>query len=156
MILDIGELPSIKDREKNKIVYVRGAFDILHAGHIDFLEYAKQQGDILVAGIISDKVIKQNKGKDRPIKPETDRLQVINAIRSVDYAFVVPPPISSKSSTEIVIEVLKPHVFVLFNEKPTYTKYFEDLLKKSNVELILDNSSKKASTTQFVEKIRRG
>lgn len=156
MILDIGELPSIKKREKNKIVYVRGAFDILHAGHIDFLEYAKQQGDVLVAGIISDEIIKQNKGKDRPIKPETDRLQVINAIRSVDYAFVVPRPTPSKSSTEIVIEALKPHVFVLFNEKPTYTKHFEDLFKKYNMELILDNSSKKASATQFVEKIRRG
>lgn len=61
----------------------------------------------------------------------------------------------SKSSTEIVIEALKPHVFVLFNEKPTYTEHFEKLLKQYDVKLILDNSTKKASTTQFVEKIRK-
>lgn len=65
---------------------------------------------------------------------EADRLQVINAIRSVDYAFIVPPPAASKSSTEIVIEALKSHVFVLFNEKPTYTEYFEKLLKQYNID----------------------
>ena len=155
MILDIKDLSSIENGASNKLVYVRGAFDILHAGHIDFLRYAKQQGDILIVGLISDQVIKQNKGKDRPIKPETDRLQVVNAIGVVDYAFIVPPPTASKSSTEIVIEALKPHIFVLFNEKLAYTEHFKKLLRRYDVRLILDNSNKKASTTQFVEKIRK-
>lgn len=155
MILGVSQLPSVKQGTKHKIVYVRGAFDILHAGHIEFLEYAKKQGDVLVVGVISDPVIRQNKGHDRPIKPETDRLQVINAIRSVDYAFIVPAPTAEKTSTEIVIEVLEPHVFVLFNEKITYTEHFKKLLQQHNIELVLDNSNKKASTTQFVKKIRK-
>lgn len=155
MILNTNELSSARNSMKGKIVYVRGAFDLLHSGHIEFLEYAKRQGDLLIVGIISDKVIKQNKGKDRPIKPEIDRLLVVNAIRSVDYAFIVPRPTASKSSTEIVIEALKPHIFVLFNEKTTYTEHFTKLIKKYDVELIIDNSDKKASTTQLVEKIKR-
>lgn len=154
MILDVKELASIAKGTKNQIVYARGAFDILHAGHIEFLEYAKQQGEVLVIGIISDSIIRQNKGAGRPIKSELDRLQVINAIKSVDYAFIVPAPTKSKSSTEIVIEALRPHVFVLFNEKPAYTKHFEKLLGRHDIKLVLDNSNKKASTTQFVKKIK--
>lgn len=156
MILKFDDLLRIRNRVKGKIVYARGAFDILHAGHIEFLEFAKQQGDILVVGIIADEVIRQNKGKDRPIKNEVDRLQVIDALRSVDYAFIVPEPSTLKTSTENVIEALQPHVFALFNEKEKYTQHFEELLKRFGVKLVLDNSNKKASTTQFIEKIRKG
>ena len=127
MILDIGDLPSIKDREKGKIVYARGAFDILHAGHIDFLEYAKQQGDVLIVGIISDQVIRQNKGADRPIKDERDRLEVMNAIRYADYTFIVPAPTNSKTHLRRLSLSFLNHMFLYYS------------MRKLNTLLILKN-----------------
>ncbi len=155
MLLKFDDLLHLRNKTKGNIVYARGAFDILHAGHIEFLEYARQQGDVLVVGIIPDKVIKQNKGKDRPVKDETDRLHVINAIKSVDYAFIVPSPTESVTSTEFVIRALKPDVFVLFDEKQGYTQHFEKLLKQYGVRLILDKSNKISSTTSLVKKLRK-
>lgn len=154
MILNHTDLSQIRTRHKNTIIYARGAFDILHAGHIAFIEFAKQHGDILVLGIISNKVVSQSKGKDRPVKNEQDRVRVANAIKGIDYTFIVPPPTDTISSTELVIEQLHPDKFVLFNEKEAHTKHFQKLLKQHGIQLILDDSPKLSSTTALIERMR--
>ncbi len=155
MILNYTDLPQVRSSCDGTIVYARGAFDILHAGHIAFIEFAQQHGDVLVLGVISDKVVGQSKGKDRPVKNQEDRVRVANAIKGVDYAFIVPSPTDALSSTELVIKQLRPDKFVLFNEKEVYTNHFQKLLGQCNVQLILDDSTKLSSTTALIQKMRK-
>jgi rfaE bifunctional protein nucleotidyltransferase chain/domain len=75
--------------EGKRIVYTSGSFDILHIGHIYLLNWAKQQGNILVVGLNSDEIIRQKKGEARPIIPLDNRLTTIDALRAVDYAVAV-------------------------------------------------------------------
>ncbi|HEY5141132.1 MAG TPA: adenylyltransferase/cytidyltransferase family protein [Methylococcales bacterium] len=148
------QLSSIKN-EYDTVVYARGAFDILHAGHIEFINYAKSQGDTLVLGIISDNAIRENKGEGRPVKNEGDRLIVADAIKGVDYAFVVPVPDGTYSATEKVLRVLKPDVFVLYDEVPEHTNHFKKLIADYQIKLVLDNSKKRLSTTELIKKIKQ-
>ena len=67
------------------VVFTNGCFDILHAGHVRYLEQAKSYGDILVLGLNTDASVRENKGPRRPINSERDRAEVVGALRAVDY-----------------------------------------------------------------------
>ena len=74
-----------KEREKGKkIVFTNGCFDILHAGHVDYLQKARKQGDFLVLGLNDDKSISSIKGPERPINEELQRARVLAALGCVD------------------------------------------------------------------------
>jgi rfaE bifunctional protein nucleotidyltransferase chain/domain len=75
-------------QQKLKIGFTSGAFDLLHSGHVDYLEKAKSQCDVLIVGLNSDQSIKKYKGDQRPIIPQTSRAKVIAALESVDYIFI--------------------------------------------------------------------
>jgi D-beta-D-heptose 7-phosphate kinase/D-beta-D-heptose 1-phosphate adenosyltransferase len=75
-------------RKGKKVVFTNGCFDILHYGHAKYLEEAKKKGDILVVGVNSDASVKRIKGDKRPIISQNDRLGLIAALESVDYAFL--------------------------------------------------------------------
>lgn len=94
-------------RQGKRIVLTNGCFDILHRGHIAFLNRAKTLGDVLVVGVNSDQSIQRLKGPDRPINRLDDRLQVLAALSSVDHvtAFSEDTPIE-------LIDIVRPDVFV--------------------------------------------
>ena len=71
-------------RKGKKIVFTNGCFDLLHYGHVKYLEDAKRKGDILVVAINSDASVRKLKGKNRPIVNQKDRLGLIAALESVD------------------------------------------------------------------------
>ena len=71
-----------------KIVFTNGCFDVLHRGHIEYLQYCKQQGDVVVLGLNSDNSVRQLKGPERPINNQHDRAAVLAALESVDYIVV--------------------------------------------------------------------
>src|SRR3989344_4614462 len=75
-----------------KIATINGAFDIVHAGHLDMLEEAKQQGDVLFVGINSDGSIKDEKGPGRPIIGEQERAALLAALICVDYVVIIDAP----------------------------------------------------------------
>src|SRR5689334_11766824 len=75
-----------------KIVTVNGGFDILHAGHLDMLEEAKQRGDYLFVGVNSDTSIKNKKGEERPFIPEAERIAMLAALACVDYVVLLDFP----------------------------------------------------------------
>ena len=77
-------IKSLKAKNKT-IVTTNGCFDILHVGHVRYLEQAKSYGDILIVALNSDKSVKKIKGENRPINNENDRAEVLSALRSVDY-----------------------------------------------------------------------
>lgn len=73
------------ERSGKKVVFTNGCFDILHVGHIEYLEEAKSLGDILVVGLNSDESVKRLKGSERPLQNENDRARILGALKSVDY-----------------------------------------------------------------------
>jgi len=96
----------LKSRRK-KIVFTNGCFDLLHWGHVKYLQDAKKKGDILVVGINSDSSVKKIKGKNRPVINQKDRLRLIAALESVDYAVLF------KEDTPLkIIKLIKPDVLV--------------------------------------------
>ena len=94
-------------REGKKIVFTNGCFDILHSGHISYLQQAAELGDVLVVGINSDKSISAIKGNKRPIVPLEQRQLVLAALESVDYV------VAFSSLTPLdIIEAISPDVLV--------------------------------------------
>ena len=75
-------------KENKKIVTTNGVFDLLHVGHVRYLERARKLGDVLIVGVNSDSSVKTNKGDKRPINNEKSRLIVLAGIESVDYVFL--------------------------------------------------------------------
>jgi len=99
----LEELPALlKDR---KVVLANGCFDILHVGHVRYLEAARALGDVLVVAVNSDRSVRSIKDSGRPILDETERVALISALRCVDHVILFDEP-----DVRRVIEVLKPAV----------------------------------------------
>jgi len=130
------------------IVTCNGSFDLFHYGHLVFLNYAKQQGDILVVGLNSDKSIKKYKSENRPIVPEEQRSKIIAALEIVDYVTIfdetVPMPF---------IESVKPNVHA--NGAEYGADCIEaDTVKKYGGKIYLVPRLDGLSTTELIEKIK--
>lgn len=94
-------------KQGRKIVSTSGCFDILHAGHVTYLEEAKRKGDALIILLNSDTSVKQLKGEERPVVPQTERAVVIAGLESVDYVCIF----SEKTPCDI-IKKIKPDVVI--------------------------------------------
>lgn len=91
--------------EGKKIVLAGGCFDILHLGHITFLEKAKEQGDVFFVLLESDENIKRTKGTMRPINTQTDRAKILSSLSMVDYVVTLPDITDNKLYDELVIHI---------------------------------------------------
>ena len=92
-ILPLDALPAWRAElrvQGKKLVATNGCFDILHAGHVTYLEAARQQGDALLVGLNSDGSVRQLKGEGRPVNGETDRAAVLAALQAVDAVCIFP------------------------------------------------------------------
>ena len=94
-------------RSKNVIVFTNGCFDVIHRGHIEYLEFCKAQGDVVVVGLNSDKSVKMIKGPERPINNQRDRAAILAALEVVDFItiFDEPDPLN-------LIKKVKPDILV--------------------------------------------
>src|SRR5690606_8240797 len=92
---------SLKSRG-DRIVTVNGSFDLLHAGHLHILEEAKAQGDVLIVGLNSDASVRDNKGADRPLIPQSQRARMLLALRAVDYVHVFEEPVPMPFLAEVM------------------------------------------------------
>jgi rfaE bifunctional protein nucleotidyltransferase chain/domain len=107
-ILSPGALAGVlKKRAGNKVVFTNGCFDILHAGHVTYLERARKLGDILIVALNSDASTRRLKGAGRPVNPLQDRAKVVAALESVSYvtSFGEDTPLR-------LIKTLKPDILV--------------------------------------------
>jgi rfaE bifunctional protein nucleotidyltransferase chain/domain len=109
MIVELKELLELleKVRGKKKIVFTNGCFDILHAGHADYLNKAKSLGDILVVGINSDASMRRIKGEKRPILPQQMRAYLLDNLKPVDYVVIF-----EEDTPLELIKAIKPDVLV--------------------------------------------
>lgn len=90
-----------------KVVFTNGCFDILHKGHVAYLQKAKKLGDVLVVGMNSNASVRRLKGSDRPVNSEKDRAFVLSALGCVDKVVIF-----SEDTPERLIRALRPDVLV--------------------------------------------
>lgn len=90
-----------------KVVFTNGCFDIIHAGHVLYLEQARMMGDVLILGLNSDASIRRLKGETRPVNTQTDRATVVAALASVDYVVIF-----DQDTPYRLIDLIKPDLLV--------------------------------------------
>ncbi|HXZ20681.1 MAG TPA: D-glycero-beta-D-manno-heptose 1-phosphate adenylyltransferase [Candidatus Acidoferrales bacterium] len=93
-------------RNRRRIVFTNGCFDLLHPGHIRCLEQARALGDLLIVAINSDTSVRRMKGADRPVVPEAERAEVLAALVAVDYVTVFEEDTPREIITKIMPDVL--------------------------------------------------
>ena len=140
-------LTTVSELKKNnkKIVFTNGCFDILHIGHIKYLEAAKSHGDILIVGLNSDQSIEIIKGANRPINPANDRANIIAALKSVDYLVVF-----DEETPLNLIRSIKPDVLVKGGDYENKKVIGEEIVNK----LVIIPFIEGKSTTKIIERIK--
>ena len=105
-IADVRRLRDALDQQGKKLVFTNGCFDLLHAGHVRYLEQARALGDAMVVALNSDQSVRVLKGADRPLNPQNDRAEVMSALRAVDAVVVF-----DDARATSLIEAIRPHVY---------------------------------------------
>ena len=135
----------LKARDK-KIVFTNGCFDILHAGHVRYLETAKSYGDVLILGLNSDRSVKALKGETRPINTQLDRAYILAALEAVDYVVVF-----DEDTPYDLIKAIKPHVLVKGGDYEGKEVVGQDIADELKLVQFVDGKS----TTETIEKIQK-
>ncbi|MGH7245792.1 MAG: adenylyltransferase/cytidyltransferase family protein [Candidatus Levyibacteriota bacterium] len=103
--------------QQKTIVLCGGCFDILHLGHIDFLENAKKKGDVLFVMVESDETIKKTKGEKRPMFTQNDRAKMLSSLRFVDTVILLPSLRTDQEYDEIV-QAIRPAIIAVTQHDP--------------------------------------
>ncbi|MDX4026552.1 D-glycero-beta-D-manno-heptose-7-phosphate kinase [Aliarcobacter skirrowii] len=104
---EIEKLAKRLHSQGKKIVFTNGCFDILHVGHVKYLEEAKSYGDVLILGLNADSSVRKLKGESRPINTQDDRAYILASLESVDYVVIF-----EEETPYELIKLIKPHVLV--------------------------------------------
>jgi rfaE bifunctional protein nucleotidyltransferase chain/domain len=133
-----------------KVILTNGCFDLLHAGHVRYLEAAKQYGDILVVAVNSDESVRQLKGEGRPLRPLEDRLVTLAAMEAVDLAF----PFDDLRIDKLLREI-KPAVWIKGGDYTVETldKGEVEAAKEVGCEIIILPLVQSLSTTEILERM---
>ena len=135
----------LKSRDK-KIVFTNGCFDLLHAGHVRYLETAKSFGDMLILGLNSDRSVTVLKGEGRPINTQLDRAYILAALEAVDYVVIF-----DKDTPYDLIKAVKPHVLVKGGDYEGQEVVGQDIADELKLVQFVDGKS----TTKTIEKIQQ-
>lgn len=142
-------LPIVQElKAQNKVIVTNnGSYDILHIGHVTGLFVSKEQGDVLIIGLNSDKSIKEYKSKDRPINNQEMRARMLAALPCVDYIFIF-----DETTPHNFIEKIKPHIHT--NGAEYGTECVEkDAVEENGGKIFLLPMVEGFKTTSIIEKI---
>ncbi|SFV87783.1 ADP-heptose synthase / D-glycero-beta-D-manno-heptose 7-phosphate kinase [hydrothermal vent metagenome] len=135
-------------KSKNKrVIFTNGCFDLLHAGHVRYLETAKSFGDVLIVGLNADQSVAALKGEGRPINTQSDRAYLLAALEAVDFVVIF-----DEDTPYNLIKAIKPHVLVKGGDYEGKEVVGQTIVE----ELKLVQFVKGKSTTKTIEKIQRG
>ena len=144
------EVDRLRKQEK-KIVSTSGCFDILHAGHVAYLEEAKAKGDVLIVFLNSDSSVKRLKGEQRPIVPENERAMVIAGLEAVDYVCIF-----HEQTPCSVIEKIKPDIVIKDGDYSGKIIPEMDVVNTYGGRVEYVSMTQGCSSTNIIEKIKRG
>lgn len=136
----------LETRKNQKIVFTNGCFDILHVGHVKYLEMAKSFGDILIVGLNADDSIKRLKGESRPINPLEDRAYILASLESVNYVI----PFEEDTPLEL-ITAIKPDILVKGADYEGKVVVGSDIAKEVRLVQFVEGKS----TTRIIERAQQ-
>ncbi len=139
----------LQQHEGKKIVFTNGCFDLLHRGHVTYLNEAKKLGDILIVGINADESVRKLKGPERPINSEKDRAFVLENLKAVDFV-----EIFHEETPKNLIEKIKPNVLVKGGDWPIEKIVGYEFVTSYGGKVFNLTFVEGHSTTNMVEKIR--
>lgn len=131
-----------------RVVFTNGCFDILHRGHVTYLEFARAQGDALIVGLNSDSSVRAAKGPGRPVNPEDDRAFVLAALRAVDAVVIF-----DEDEPRDLIAAIAPDVLVKGRDWAHYVSG-RDVVEARGGRVVLAELVEGRSTTSTIERIR--
>ena len=135
--------------EKKIIVFTNGCFDILHPGHVYYLNHAKNMGDCLVVGLNTDASVKRIKGPKRPLVCEKDRARVLASLESVDYVVFFDDDTPQK-----LIEIVKPDILVKGGDYRKNEIVGADIVKAYGGKVATIDFLDGFSTTEMISRIK--
>ena len=144
-----NEIRALQQQGK-KIVFTNGCFDILHAGHVDIFQQARNLGDALVVAVNSDISIKKIKGEKRPVVPQAQRMQVLAALEAIDYVVIFDEENPLK-----IIKELQPDILVKGGDWPIETIVGREIVEKKGGKVISVPLMEGISTTNIIEEVKK-
>ena len=133
-----------------RIVFTNGVFDLLHPGHVRYLEAARALGDTLIVGLNADESVRRNKGPHRPINPEQERAEMLAALECVDAVVVF-----AEDTPDQIIRLVAPDVLVKGADWPADQIVGRDTVEARGGRVVRMPVEDGFSTTTLVERIRR-
>ena len=147
----LSQILQLQQQQGKKVVFTNGCFDLLHVGHVRYLQYARDLGDLLVIAVNSDQSVQSlNKGPGRPLTPFDQRMEMLAALTCVDYI------VKFDESTPLqIIEILQPDVLVKGGDWTIDQIVGKDVVEKrggtvTSIPLITD-----VSTSLIIERIQK-
>ena len=132
-----------------KIVFTNGCFDILHVGHVNYLNEAKKLGDFLIVGVNSDESIKRLKGHDRPINCLEDRMYILNNLKCVDLVVSF-----DEDDPRELIKIIKPHYHVKGSDYKNKPLIEREIVENFGGRIVFVDLVEGKSTTKTIKKIK--
>jgi len=149
-IISLDDFLKQKDRlTDKKIVFTNGCFDLLHPGHVDYLERARALGDVLVVGLNSDESVRRLKGPKRPINAEMDRALVLAGLGCVNFVIIF-----SEDTPYNLIKAVQPDVLVKGGDWPIDKIVGKDIVLAKGGEVKSLDFLPGYSTTSLIDKIK--
>jgi len=132
------------------VVFTNGVFDLLHPGHVRYLQQARDLGDALVVGVNGDASVGRNKGAGRPINPERERAEVLAALACVDAVVIFDEDTPAR-----IIQVVQPDILVKGADWPADQIVGRDTVEARGGRVVLMNVEPGYSTTSIVERVQQ-
>jgi len=146
---ELAQIAATARAQGQTVVFTNGCFDLLHRGHVHTLRQAKAAGDLLIVAINSDRSVKSIKAPQRPILPETDRIELIAAMEMVDYVILFDEPDPYK-----LIAAIKPQVLAKGGDWSSDRIIGADIVEAAGGRVEVIPYLKGFSTTEIIERIR--
>jgi D-glycero-beta-D-manno-heptose 1-phosphate adenylyltransferase len=137
-------------RNAKTVVLANGCFDLLHVGHVRYLEAAKQLGDVLVVGLNNDSSVQKLKGPQRPLMSENERAEILAAFACVDYVVIFQEP-----TVEQVLLLLKPDIHCKGTDYTEGTVPEREIVRSYGGRIAIVGDPKDHSTRDLIQEILR-
>ena len=139
----------LNENKGKRIVFTNGCFDIIHAGHVSYLQEARSLGEILFVGLNSDDSVKKLKGEARPIVPAGDRKFILENLKAVDFV-----EIFEEETPYQLIKQVRPNILVKGGDWKAENIVGHDIVQKDGGKVLSLSFQQGRSTTSIIEKIR--
>lgn len=136
-------------RRGQRVVFTNGCFDLLHVGHVRYLEAARQEGDRLVVAVNADESVRALKGPGQPVLPEAARAELVAALRAVDYVVIFSEP-----TVERLLRLIVPDVHCKGTDYTVDTVPERDVVRSYGGRVAVVGDPKNHSTRDLLSKLR--